>query len=371
MQDVLFLKTLSAYLEHTPVESEPYDFPLLLRLAQEQKLVLPIYSVLRPQLPAEETKTWRMLALSEIGAQARRTAEFLAAYRDLQALGFSPVVVKGILCRQIWPEPDARPSSDEDLYVRREDYPAFHQALLQIGFTGEAPDYENAHEARYYRNGLMVEGHWELFPQENSALNALNRLNDGFWSHAQTTELEGAALRMLEPTDHMTFLILHAFKHFISSGVGVRQIMDVAQWSKHYEIDWPRVREALRLAHAETFAGAVFDAGARYFGMQPPAGWPLADSGALLADALGGGVYGSSDMSRKHSGTITLAAAAFGISESRGDGNELPVGQAHGAAAARGMGGANRKIYRQPRQRQFRCRDDSNRRRAAGAAAGI
>ena len=36
--------------------------------------------------------------------------------------------------------------------------------------------------------------------------------------------------------------------------------------------------------------------------------WPRADCAALLEDAFGGGVYGSATMSRKHSGSMTLAA---------------------------------------------------------------
>ena len=154
----------------------------------------------------------------------------------------------------------------------------------------------------------MVEGHWELFPQDNTALNALNALNEGFWARAVVREVSGVPMRVLDETDHMTFLLLHLFKHFINSGAGIRQICDVAQWSKAYPVDWPRVRTAMQLAHAEVFAGAVFDAGEKYFGMMFPQGWPHADSAALIDDAIGGGVYGNATMSRKHSGSMTLAA---------------------------------------------------------------
>ena len=216
--------------------------------------------------------------------------------------------MKGILCRETYPDPDARISSDEDLYVLEELYSAFHQALLALGFSCEEPDYQNAHEVRYFQGDLMIEGHWELFPQDSRALDALNALTDDFWESATVREIGGVPLRVLEPTDHMTFLLLHAFKHFVNSGVGVRQICDVAQWSKAYEIDWPRARKALEPARAVHFAAAIFDAGEQYFGMTHPADWPRADSAALLTDALSGGIYGWSDMSRKHSGSITLAA---------------------------------------------------------------
>ena len=138
--------------------------------------------------------------------------------------------MKGILCRETYPDPDARISSDEDLYVLEELYSAFHQALLALGFSCEEPDYQNAHEVRYFQGDLMIEGHWELFPQDSRALDALNALTDDFWESATVREIGGVPLRVLEPTDHMTFLLLHAFKHFVNSGVGVRQICDVAQY---------------------------------------------------------------------------------------------------------------------------------------------
>lgn len=305
-----FLRATSCVLRNASAEvpAGPMDWERLLQLAQEQKLTAVLFGTLRNVLPEQEQRLWRALSLQEAALQTQRTETFLKAYQALSDRGFQPLIVKGLLCRQTYPEPDARVSSDEDLYVPNADYPQFHAALLELGFSGEEPDYANAHEARYYLRDLMVEGHWELFPQDNAALNTLNALQDGFWQRSRMQDVCGVTMRVLEPTDHMTFLLLHAFKHFINSGVGIRQICDVAQWSKTYEIDWSRVREAMRLARAEHFAAAVFDAGERYFGMPHPAQWPRADCTALLEDAFGGGVYGSVTMSRKHSGSMTLAA---------------------------------------------------------------
>ena len=64
----------------------------------------------------------------------------------------------------------------------------------------------------------------------------------------------------------------------------------------------------MRIVHGECFAAAVFDAGERYFGMEYPPFFERADCTALINDALDGGIYGASDMSRKHSGSMTLEA---------------------------------------------------------------
>lgn len=303
----VFLDCISAYLtgRDFPAPAD-CDRDALLQICREQKLTAPVYAMLRGK--AALGPEWRTAALTDVSLQARRGAAFAQLCAALAERGISPLVVKGILCRETYPEPDARISSDEDLYVPREEYERFHQTMLALGFQAETPDLDNAHEARYLRGVLMVEGHWELFPQDHTALNALNALTEGFWQRAAVREVGGISMRVLDETDHMTFLLLHLFKHFINSGAGIRQICDVAQWAKTHRIEWPRVREAMRMARAEVFAGAVFDAGARYFGMEYPPDWPRADCAALLDDALGGGIYGSATMSRKHSGSMTLAA---------------------------------------------------------------
>lgn len=285
----------------------PDDWRRLIRIAEEQKLLPVVYESAGASMPEELSSAVRARVRHIVAAQLRSEAEFLRLAGELADRDIHPMLIKGLLCRSTYPKPDLRVSSDEDLYIRC-DYPEFHRAMLSLGFSANDPDYENAHEERYTRNGLLIEGHWELFPQENGTLNTFNSLSDGFWSRAVETDAGGVFLMCPEPTDHMIFLLLHAYKHFVSSGVGIRQLCDVAQWSKAYAVDWQRVYELMRSLRAQGFCAGVFDAAEKYFGMEYPAVFPRIDGTALIEDALGGGIYGSSDMNRKHSGSMTLGA---------------------------------------------------------------
>ena len=198
--------------------------------------------------------------------------------------------------------------------------PHFHAVLLRAGFVLTEPerDYRSAHVARYVHpdTGLVVEGHWALFPTEYAVYAALNVQLPDLMQRAQDWETGGVTLRVPDVCDHLIFLLLHAFKHFISSGVGVRQLCDIALWMRRFgaQIDWQRVRAALRATHSEGFAAAVIDAGVHWFGLERaaahiPPDWETLESAALLADALSGGVYGSADSTRRHSCTITIHAA--------------------------------------------------------------
>ncbi len=320
-----FLIAVSAYLrgEEADLALSDADWRRLISLSEEQKLLPAVFDAAGKSAPAEIYAEAKRRTRLLVAAQIRRTEEFKRAYSELLRLGFCPLVVKGIVCRSVYEKPDMRSSSDEDLYVNG-DYMRFHEAMLGIGFAAQTPDLENGHEERYTRNGLLIEGHWELFPKTNSVLFSLNELTDAFWQRARTVTSDGISLRTLEPTDHFIFLLLHAYKHFVNSGVGIRQLCDIAQWAKAYDIDFNRVRTTAKNAGAEKLCAAIFDAGARYFGMSFPDGWERVDSTALINDALDGGIYGSADMDRKHSGSMTLGA----LEASRNGSGKTPLLQA-------------------------------------------
>lgn len=303
----------------------PDDWTALLRLAGEQKLLPLVYAAVRgtpgfAAAPEAVRTAARRQTMREAAAQTVHTEAFLRLYQALRAEGLAPVVVKGIVCRTLYPQPELRPSSDEDLYLTAAEMPRFHAVLLRAGFVLTEPerDYRSAHEARYVHpdTGLVVEGHWALFPTEYAVYAALNVQLPDLMQRAQDWESGGVTLRVPDVCDHLIFLLLHAFKHFISSGVGVRQLCDIALWMRRFgaQIDWQRVRAALRATHSEGFAAAVIDAGVHWFGLERaaahiPPDWETLESAALLADALSGGVYGSADSTRRHSCTITIHAA--------------------------------------------------------------
>lgn len=303
----------------------PDDWTALLRLAGEQKLLPFVYAAVRgtpgfAAAPEAVRAAARRQTMREAAAQTVHTEAFLRLYQALRAEGLAPVVVKGIVCRALYPQPELRPSSDEDLYLTAAEMPHFHAVLLRAGFVLTEPerDYRSAHEARYVHpdTGLVVEGHWALFPTEYAVYAALNVQLPDLMQRAQDWETGGVTLRVPDACDHLIFLLLHAFKHFISSGVGVRQLCDIALWMRRFgaQIDWQRVRAALRATHSEGFAAAVIDAGVHWFGLECaaahiPPDWETLESAALLADALSGGVYGGADSTRRHSCTITIHAA--------------------------------------------------------------
>ena len=237
--------------------------------------------------------------------------------------GLTPLVVKGAVCRSLYPKPDLRPSGDEDLLIPPDQFPACHRAMLKLGMhTTMAPEQvEESYEVPYRTDAgpLYIELHRQLFPPESRAYGSLNLLFDGVFQRAEVQTVLGMEVLTLSPTDHLLYLLLHAFKHFLHSGFGIRQVCDIVLFANAWgsRVDWDALLERCRSVRAEKFTAALFRIGQTYLVFDPdracyPDAWqdiPV-DEAPLLNDLLSGGLYGDASLSRKHSSTITLDAVA-------------------------------------------------------------
>ena len=249
--------------------------------------------------------------------QATRTAEFLLLLRDLDARGLRPLVLKGAVCRSLYPEPELRPSTDEDLLIAPEDFPAYHAAPIACGLhlLDEAAPTEGADEVTYvdWNRDLYLELHMRPFPL-NHPIADCGRFLEGAMNRAVPLQIYGQTLYTLHPSDHLLFLLCHAYKHILHGGVGIRQICDICLLARRYagEIDWPRLRAACGELKIETLSAAFFRMGERWLGIPAPAAFAdlTPDEEPLLHDCLTGGLYGADDRDRLHSSTLTLDAVA-------------------------------------------------------------
>lgn len=313
----------------TAVPTDPAQWGPLLELAEEQKVLSLALDRLIPAARAagrsgSELAPLRQRAILAAAGQAGRTQALLKLCRALDRAGLRVLVVKGLVCRLLYPKPDLRPSSDEDLLVRDQDLEKVHRVLTEAGLeTGEADSLGTAQEVTYAdpTGGLRIELHRRLFSEQSKAYGAMN--GPFARAHDRAVPLEGAGgpVWTMCPQDHLLYLICHSFKHFLHSGFGVRQVCDICLYAAAWgdQVDWGALFARLEEFRADCFALNLFDIGSRCLGFAGR--WPAAMEGALAAreapdsqdlleDLLAGGVYGSSSEERLHSSLITLNAVA-------------------------------------------------------------
>ena len=262
-------------------------------------------------------------ARSEITLQAQKTADFMLLYDYLAENGLYPIVMKGIICRNIYPQPEHRPSVDEDILIDPDDIMAYHEALLAYGLTPVRPeeDVEKSDEVSYENKEthLYIEVHKKFFLGDSVAYSNLNNCFEGAMGRTICQKIYGMTFRTLGHTDHLLYLVLHAFKHFLYSGFGIRQVCDIMLFSERYRerIDWMTVRKQLTEVRAFDFTRAIYRIGDLYLVKENRmqeylSGWDIngIDEKPLLKDILDGGLYGASTMTRLHSSNMTLQAVA-------------------------------------------------------------
>lgn len=319
----LFLDVFSAALRGERFDPDLHsadDWERFFKQAGIQKLLPMLYDAVCYSssisvLPPERRDHWREEALGRLALQSAKQNAFLTLMLRAREEGLVPVVMKGIVCRSLYPVPLLRPSVDEDLLISRDDAPRWHAFLLREGLTSDHPveDPAAVDELSYHKpdSPLYVELHIAPFPS-GDAFDECNRLFDGALARAVPFRAEDVTLMTLAPTDHLLYLILHAFKHFLFSGFGFRLVSDVCLFASHYAagIDFAAVRAACERVNAAGFAAAVFAIGSRRLGLQAPAAFcaqPV-DEAPMLADLFASGLLGASSDDRLHSARLTIEA---------------------------------------------------------------
>ena len=377
---VLFLDALKASLESRIVDWDALkeaEAVVLMQLGSAHNVLPMLYESVYNcpafrKLPKPILDRYRRNTLQQISLQTMKTVAFSQMYQQLRAEGIELCVVKGLICRSLYPDPDSRISSDEDVYVAPEHLQGAHEALIRYGMELDSAveNLSDTFELQYKMPGnpLFVEMHRHLFEPKEQAVQDMNRFFDGVHGRGARArggskeqrgvdgehglgavvsgsskvrrgvemdegyvpgvhagecglievEIDGVQYLTMNHTDNLLYLICHSFKHFLYSGFGLRQVCDINMYAMAYgaKIDWEYVLNCLRDLRADMFAASLFRIGEKYLTFDPakacyPQCWKeiQVDEGLMLADLLDAGVYGQS-LQRRRSSNITLDARA-------------------------------------------------------------
>lgn len=232
--------------------------------------------------------------------QKRRDTAFFKLYRAMEEKGLQPLVMKGMACRKAYGELGRlRPSGDEDLLVRPQDFEKARQVLLAEGYeTGKGLKTiasEMVHHVVFQKNGgYTVELHVRPMGLETPFLRQMDRYFDDAFTRAVSFEYQGHRLYTLSPTDHYLLLIFHAAKHFMGQGFGIRLLADVAMFCQYYgrDICLADVEKALKACHLYPFYSDMVHLANRELGFSLPEAGKTVCPDVLRKEILKSGVFG-------------------------------------------------------------------------------
>lgn len=312
-------------------ELDEPDFKLLTDLSFQQE-VAPIFlegAVKYSEFSAAPVAAKAELiskSTSAVITQTQNTAEFYSIYQKLLSAGLKPIVLKGLICRKAYGRlENHRGSGDEDIYISKQNFLICHQILSENGYT---TDIENDFSERYLqraqtvgyqsrRNNLKLEVHLNLFGTQNPIRVAMNRAFDEALERPYKMIFDGNEIYTLDPTSHYLFLLLHYLKHFMTTGAGIRHIIDLAVFGNKYknEIDFTSAEKRFSDFIDGSFYADTVELMKRLGGTEGSNSAPL-DAEALCEDLLNGGTFGVDDKEINYASTFIFSktgGSRFGL----------------------------------------------------------
>jgi hypothetical protein len=205
-------------------------------------------------------------------ARGLKTKRFTLQVLDALTLeGVTPVLLKGygLAVRLYSEQPLARPSSDVDVLVRKDELPRVSAALGQLGLrrhddAGLADVFEEHHHLSFAGASGLVEAHFRL-------INTLGR--GGFddaalRSRTRSWTLDGRAVRLLDEEDEFLYLATHAAQHAF---LRVSWLVDLQRYlARATHFDWARMAARSREAGFHTAVATALELVERLLRVQLP-----------------------------------------------------------------------------------------------------
>ena len=257
----------------------------------------------------EEMASYDSLFFGIVMHAARRSEKVYQAISNLQNQGIECCLLKGEILANLYSDPSLRISSDTDILIVADKVSEQQvcRAMEKEGFETKHRPGTSHHAMCTHPVGGLVEFHLRLYDE----------LFEDVWFNNITVNKEplrdfvtadGHTYKTLGITDGAIFVSMHLIKHFLSEGVGVRQLMDMLLYFKHYknEIDWDRYKEIMCELKFEKFISLCCHMGEKYF-LFEKGGFEILKTDEfdeiaaqkLFEDMEAGGKFGHDDEYRK------------------------------------------------------------------------
>lgn len=187
-------------------------------------------------------------------SQMRLKQILASALAALRQHDIEPVLLKGFGLAMLYPNPNLRQFGDIDLYVGLDN---FHEACgilrtLPGGYNwGEVKDIGHHYNIEF--GNFPMEIHRVsaevVAPKDAEVYAAIER--DGLLDHTQSIDCDGLAVSIPSKEFMVFYTFFHAWEHFLTSGVGWRQISDVAMTlhAYHQQLDLNKLQQWLVSMH--------------------------------------------------------------------------------------------------------------------------
>ena len=285
MQD-FFIQVLREHIQQQPTTPRrDVDWDGIAELCRNHELGGVFYFQCKDFLPKEKLEAFERAYGTALFYFANREKAVATATEILTRTGIPSFSVKGLEVARLYPVPGLRTMGDNDLIVPPGRLGEAVAALRENGFREAHGSGEHTWSASY--QGLHFEIHDRLVGDSEYEQEQMAFFND-YMPYVKDGRLNWDF--------HFLFLVIHLRKHFIGSGIGVRQFIDLAVAIRNCpELHWDWIEEKLREEKLERFAHACYALIEEWFGIVAPVGFERLDAetvAEVTEKVLKNGVFG-------------------------------------------------------------------------------
>ena len=273
-----FVDILSAGIRGRAVENfyDNVDWDELLNLASKHKVEGIIYLAMRKteltsKLSEEKLNELKKKTIMTGIKQSKHISGLSVVLNKINESNIPVIVLKGLVVRDFYPQPDQRTMSDADILVQTDDVEKVKQILIDMGYIHLEDHKASHHIALVHHSYPVVELHWNLFKRDgfSSEIEHYERL---IWKSAINVKVKDADALSLGYDDLALHLCMHMAAHLAATGFGIRQVCDLVLLveKKGEEIDWNSFIMKARMYGFEKFSLIMFLLAKELFGMEIP-----------------------------------------------------------------------------------------------------
>lgn len=258
-QDI-FLSIVKDYIHGSKHEEyETTEWKKILEHSRSHQLTAIVYAQCRAIIPKDFAEEFRAVYLATISTNVKRRKISNTILTLLKECGVGCFTVKGNNIACYYPNWEYRTMGDTDIVVN--DLEKAHSVLRGNGFQGISKTKDR--EYQYSIQNMEFELHDRMVYEEAINLDSTTVFLNNYQAYVFDDRLDESF--------HFIYILNHLRKHFMNSGVGFRQFVDVAVMVKNNtNIDWRWTEEKLKEIGLLSFAKTVFYYIDRWFGVVAP-----------------------------------------------------------------------------------------------------
>ncbi len=284
-----FLRLVSDYLyQRDTVQTDMINWSKVCDLAQRHNLDGILFYQCKKFMPELYRHIFENRFNSSIFLYKQRVAIEKRIERLFQDNRIKYFLVKGTIIADLYPFSPCRTMGDSDFIVQSDDMDKAIDLLNKHGCRGRIT---SKHEWGCDYLGLHFEIHDQLIKESE----LINQHQRNFFSNPFSYVKDND----IDLQFHYIFLLMHIRKHIISSGIGLRQFLDLAIILRYApQMDWKWIKEQLKRMRLEKFSRSCLVIVEHFFGLNcldysPKENLWLEDLETMI---IRGGVFGDSSL---------------------------------------------------------------------------